>query len=59
MFNITSKYFSFFNNTSLATWVAHTTRNVILHVVPVHIIVSWWKVTENSWLKRQRNQVYE
>ena len=29
MFDITSKYFTFFKNTPPATWVAHTTRNFI------------------------------
>ena len=29
MFNITSKYFSFFNNTSSASLIAHITRNFL------------------------------
>ena len=29
MFNINSKYFSFFNNKSPASWVAHITRNFL------------------------------
>ena len=39
MFNITSKYFSFFKNKPPARCrVAHITRD-FLHVIPVHIMV--------------------
>ena len=40
MSNKTSKYFSFFNNTSPASWV-RIEQGISLHVVPVRIIVPW------------------
>ena len=39
MFNISSKYFSIFNNKPPASWV---TQGIFLHVIPVWIIVPWF-----------------
>ena len=49
--NVTSKYFSFFNNKPSASWVAHITGD-FLHVIPVHIIVPWWnkKIRFVKWM---------
>ena len=41
IFNITSKYFSFFNKKPPASWVTHITRGDFWHIIPAWIIVPW------------------
>ena len=56
--NITSKYFSFFNNKPLASWVAHITRD-FLHIIPVRIIVPWSKLLSMKELHQIHNFFYK
>ena len=45
MFNISSKYLSFFNNKPLVSWVAHITRDFLTDI-SVCIIVPWYNLID-------------